>query len=82
MDGATESDYDSYSTAIPIGGTVTAESNGDSATYQFNWEVSGSGDLLLFALPHHMDSLALNPDFSVSYIVFNLDLLLLTFYSL
>ena len=36
------------------------------ATMKFNWIVSGSGDLLMMALPHHLDTIQ-NPTTSHSY---------------
>merc|ERR1719153_2009029 len=42
---------------IPTGGTVSAEVQGDMANMKFNWETTGSGELLMMALPHHMDTL-------------------------
>ena len=46
--------------AIPVGGKVSAEVSGDLAAMKFNWETIGSGDLLMLALPHHMDTLETN----------------------
>ena len=42
---------------IPVGGKVSAEVTGDLARMVFNWETIGSGDLLMLALPHHMDTM-------------------------
>ena len=58
LDGASESDFDLFSSRIPTGGSVSAESNGNSATYTFQWETTGSGELLMLALPHHIDTLS------------------------
>ena len=46
--------------AIPVGGKVSAEVNGDLAKMTFNWETIGSGNLLMLALPHHMDTMETN----------------------
>ena len=58
VDGVSETDLDTYSGKIPIGGSVEASTNGDSADVVINWETEGTGDLLMVALPHHMDVLA------------------------
>ena len=55
--GQNSGDLDSYSGSVPVGGQVTADSSGDSATITFTWETEGSGDPLIMALPHHMDIL-------------------------
>ena len=57
IDGVNVADLDDHSAAIPTGGTVSASSSGDSATLTFNWEKTGSGDLFMMALPHHLDVL-------------------------
>ena len=46
--------------AIPVGGKVSAEVTADLAKMMFNWETIGSGDLLMLALPHHMDTVETN----------------------
>ena len=43
--------------SIPVGGTVSADVTGDLAKMNFEWETIGSGDLLMLALPHHMDTM-------------------------
>lgn len=58
VDGVSETDLDNYSEKIPVGGSIVASSSGDSADVVINWETDGSGDLLMVALPHHMDVLA------------------------
>ena len=58
VDGVSETDLDIYSTKVPIGGSIEASSLGDSADIVINWETEGTGDLLMVALPHHMDVLA------------------------
>ena len=45
---------------IPVGGKVSAEVTGDLAKLNFNWETIGSGDLLMLALPHHMDTMEMS----------------------
>ena len=52
-----ETVLDTYAAAIPTAGTVSASYGTNSATYSFNWTVSGSGSLLMMALPHHVDIL-------------------------
>jgi endo-1,3(4)-beta-glucanase len=52
---------DAHRTAYPKGGDVLVSVMGDSARIDFAWEKEGDGDLLMMALPHHMDSLA-SPD--------------------
>ena len=66
-DGGSTADLDAHSSAIVTGGTVEAVSSGDSATITFNWEVEGSGDALIMALPHHMDVLNNPSTVSLSY---------------
>ena len=48
---------DDHSGAIPTGGTVSAEVAGDVAFMKYNFEVAGSLDLLMMALPHHLDTI-------------------------
>ena len=55
--GQNSGDLDSYSGSVPVGGQVTADSSGDSATITFTWETEGIGEPLVMALPHHMDIL-------------------------
>lgn len=50
-----EADLDASAGKIPVGGTIEAHSAGETATMTFNWETTGSGDLLMMALPHQMD---------------------------
>ena len=51
------STLDSHADKIPVGGTVSAEVAGDVAYMNYNWETQGSGELLMMALPHHLDTL-------------------------
>ena len=51
---------DQYSARIPTGGHVSASVQADLATINFNWQTTGSGELLMMALPHHQDTLT-NP---------------------
>lgn len=60
-------DLDAFSSAIPISGSVSASSSGDTATYTFSWEKSGTGDLLMMALPHHLDILSSPQLTDISY---------------
>eukprot|EP00091_Calanus_sinicus_P011310 TRINITY_DN2563_c0_g1_i2.p1 TRINITY_DN2563_c0_g1~~TRINITY_DN2563_c0_g1_i2.p1 ORF type:complete len:402 (-),score=100.47 TRINITY_DN2563_c0_g1_i2:542-1747(-) len=48
---------DECSGKIPIGGSVSSEVEGDMAYMNFNWETVGSGELLMMALPHHLDKI-------------------------
>merc|ERR1711936_1019018 len=48
---------DQCSGKIPTGGSVSAEVQGDVADMKFNWETTGSGELLMMALPHHLDTI-------------------------
>ena len=43
---------------VPTGGRISATAEGDVGKLTFDWETTGSGDLLMFALPHHNDILA------------------------
>merc|ERR1711892_948890 len=51
---------DEHATKIPIGGTIAADVDDDVATMRFIWEFIGNGDLIMMALPHHVDTLT-NP---------------------
>ena len=51
---------DQHSGRIPLGGRVSALVEGDMAHLSFHWETSGSGELLVMALPHQMDTIT-NP---------------------
>jgi hypothetical protein len=65
---ATESMLDSYVDAVPVGGSVTAWSNLGQSTgsYRLSWSTTSmtnpgslpSQQLLMLALPHHIDTLA------------------------
>ena len=48
---------DECSGKIPIGGSVSSEVEADMAYMNFNWETVGSGELLMMALPHHLDKI-------------------------
>ena len=48
---------DAHSDSVPVGGTVSANVEGDTALLEFQWKVEGGGDLLMMALPHHQDLL-------------------------
>ena len=50
--------FDSYAARIPTGVEVQAIASGDSATLSFAFSSVGDGQLLMMALPHHMDTLA------------------------
>ncbi|MEW6284295.1 MAG: glycosyl hydrolase, partial [Candidatus Eremiobacterota bacterium] len=47
---------DAHRDAVPVGGTVELEADGDVGTVRFRWRTQGSGPLLMMALPHHLDS--------------------------
>ncbi len=56
IDGAREL-LDIHSSAIPIGSELSAamhETSPNKASYSFQWKTSGEGDLLHYALPHHL----------------------------
>ena len=61
-----------YSGRIPLGGSISAVTSGknettfvllktltsgDIATMKYHWQASGPGELLMMALPHHLDTL-------------------------
>ena len=46
---------------IPTGGSISAEVQGDMAYMKFNWQTTGSGELLMMALPHHLDTITNTP---------------------
>ena len=48
---------DEHARAIPVAGTVSAEVAGDVAFMNYNWEIVGTGNLLMMALPHHLDTM-------------------------
>ena len=60
VDGVDESELDTYAGKVPIGGSIEAVASGDSSDITINWKSEGNGDLLMVALPHHMDVLS-NP---------------------
>eukprot|EP00965_Chrysotila_dentata_P172746 5700606-Pleurochrysis_carterae.AAC.6 len=45
---------DMYASRVPLGGRVSATALGDTAEVSFEWESEGEGELLIFALPHHL----------------------------
>lgn len=53
-----EAILDQYVVTIPTGGTMTTQQSTNAMAYLFNWTVVGSGQLLMCALPHHMDILS------------------------
>jgi endo-1,3(4)-beta-glucanase len=58
---------DAHAGAIPVGGTVRAESRDDTARIVFDWQVEGAGELLTAALPHHREVLDAPQAASLSY---------------
>jgi endo-1,3(4)-beta-glucanase len=57
VNASDETILDQYVTAIPTGGIVSAQYGNSNMAYTFNWNVAGSGQILMCALPHHMDIL-------------------------
>lgn len=57
LDGANEALLDSHADRIPTGGVVQATATGDVGELTFDWQTTGSGPLLMMALPHHLDVL-------------------------
>lgn len=51
--GATESSLDSSVGAVPTGGSVTLSMANNTATQTFSFTKTGTGNLLMYALPHH-----------------------------
>ena len=51
------STLDDHSDSIPTGGSISAEVAGDLAYMKYNWQTSGNGNLLMMALPHHLDTI-------------------------
>ena len=60
VDGVDESELDAYAEKVPLGGSIEAVASGDSCDISINWMSEGNGDLLMVALPHHIDILS-NP---------------------
>lgn len=52
--------YDSAAGAYPTSGSITGTTEGTSGRYTMSWKKGGAEDrdLLMFALPHHMQSLS------------------------
>ena len=48
---------DEHAGVVPTAGTVSAEVAGNIAFMNYNWETVGSGNLLMMALPHHLDTI-------------------------
>ena len=46
---------DAHSGSVPVGGTVSANVEGDMAILEFQWKVEGGGELLMMALPHQQE---------------------------
>lgn len=57
QDAGDETILDTYKTRIPSAGTVGMSVTGDTGTYTYDFVASGSGSLLMVALPHHVDIL-------------------------
>jgi endo-1,3(4)-beta-glucanase len=58
QDGGDSALLDAHAGRTPTGGSVSATATGDMGELTFNWESTGSGPLLMMALPHHMDVLS------------------------
>ena len=59
--GGSISVLDDHADRIPVGGSVSAEVEGDEAVMTFQWLTEGTGNrLLMMAQPHHMDTLVLD----------------------
>lgn len=52
---ADETVYDTYKTVYPTSCNVGVTFSGDSATMTYTYTTAGTGDLLMLALPHHVD---------------------------
>ncbi|MEM6733778.1 MAG: glycosyl hydrolase, partial [Myxococcota bacterium] len=50
---AAEAVLDAHADAIPTGGTLSADIENSEGNVTFDWERTGSGSLLMMALPHH-----------------------------
>eukprot|EP00930_Biecheleria_cincta_P081326 TRINITY_DN7016_c2_g1_i1.p1 TRINITY_DN7016_c2_g1~~TRINITY_DN7016_c2_g1_i1.p1 ORF type:complete len:1269 (+),score=130.93 TRINITY_DN7016_c2_g1_i1:38-3844(+) len=46
--------FDAYASRIPTGGIVHASVQAEQARVVFEWQTTGSGPLLMMALPHHL----------------------------
>ena len=46
-----------FANAYPIGGEVLTNVVGNQAEITFKWNKRGSGEILMLALPHHIDIL-------------------------
>ena len=58
--GGSELVLNDHADRIPVGGTVSAEVEGDNAVITFKWLTEGTGNrLLMMAQPHHMDTMEL-----------------------
>ena len=51
---ATAALLDRHAAAIPTGGSADLSAVGDVATVRFDWQSTGTGDLLMMAMPHHV----------------------------
>jgi endo-1,3(4)-beta-glucanase len=49
---------DMYSAVVPTGGELRLSTQGNTGVVEISWQTMGTGDLLVMALPHHMDHLA------------------------
>ncbi|MEK8023941.1 MAG: glycosyl hydrolase [Candidatus Hydrogenedentota bacterium] len=54
VDTAALEHLDAHASAIPVGGTMEAAIDGETAFVQFAWKKEGDGPLMMMALPHHL----------------------------
>ena len=52
--------YDASAGTYPTGATISGSADGNTGTYTISWQKAGQSNqtLLMFALPHHMESLS------------------------
>ncbi|CAM9323676.1 unnamed protein product [Ectocarpus sp. 4 AP-2014] len=51
--------------AYPRGGRVAFDVDGDGMEMRYEWDKDGFGDLLMMALPHHMDTMDAGADIAI-----------------
>jgi len=57
MDASQESAYDQFSGTYPVSGSMSYSVSNNVATINFNFVKRGTGQIMIFALPHHQDIL-------------------------
>lgn len=55
LDGANIEVLDGHASRVPVGGVVQDRILGHRAELRFEWSCRGEGELLMMALPHHLD---------------------------